>query len=92
MDKLKDNIFLGLALGVLIPTVSYALILSLLELTLERNPLRESTMQVIAIFINFPIFRNLLTKYKKDKLGRGMLFSTFVLAFWYIIHHNMLEF
>lgn len=92
MDKLKDNFFLGLLLGVLVPMVSYALIMSLLELVLDSNPLRLSTMQVIAIFINFPIFRNLLTKYKKDKLVRGMLFSTFILAFWYIIHHNMLEF
>tara|TARA_B100000780_G_scaffold263588_1_gene217579 strand:- start:2777 stop:3055 length:279 start_codon:yes stop_codon:yes gene_type:complete len=92
MDKLKDNVFIGIILGALIPMVSYALILSLLELTLNENPLRVSTMQVIAIFINFPIFRNILTKYKKDKLGRGMLLSTFILAIWYIIHHNMLEF
>ena len=92
MDKLKDNVFIGIILGSLIPMVSYALILSLLELTLNENPLRVSTMQVIAIFINFPIFRNILTKYKKDKLGRGMLLSTFILAIWYIIHHNMLEF
>lgn len=92
MDKLKDNVFIGIILGALIPMVSYALILSLLELTLNENPLRVSTMQVIAIFINFPIFRNSLTKYKKDKLGRGMLLSTFILAIWYIIHHNMLEF
>ena len=92
MDKLKDNVILGIALGVLIPMVSYALILSLLDLTLEVNPLRVSTMQVIAIFINFPIFRIILTKHKKDKLGRGMLLSTFVLDIWYIVHHNMLEF
>jgi hypothetical protein len=92
MDKIKDNIFLGIILGAVIPMVSYALILSLLELTLAVNPLRVSTMQVIAIFINFPIFRNILTKYKKDKLGRGMLLSTFILAAWYIIHHNMLSF
>jgi hypothetical protein len=92
MDKLKDNFFLGLLLGVLVPMVSYALIMSLLELVLDNNPLRLSTMQVIAIFNNFPIFRNLLLKHKKDKLGRGMMFSTFVLAFWYIIHHNMIEF
>tara|TARA_B100000795_G_C22738162_1_gene414169 strand:- start:800 stop:1078 length:279 start_codon:yes stop_codon:yes gene_type:complete len=92
MDKIKDNIFLGIILGAVIPMVSYALILSLLELTSAVNPLRVSTMQVIAIFINFPIFRNILTKYKKDKLGRGMLLSTFILAAWYIIHHNMLSF
>ena len=33
MDKLKDNVFIGIILGALIPMVSYALILSLLELT-----------------------------------------------------------
>jgi hypothetical protein len=92
MDKLKDNVFIGIILGALIPMVAYALILSLLELTLDHNPLRVSTMQVIAIFINFPVFRNILTKHKKDKLGRGMLLTTFVMAIWYIIHHNMLEF
>lgn len=92
MDKIKDNIFVGIILGVLIPMVSYALILSLLDLTLAENPLRVSTMQVIAIFINFPVFRAILTKHKKDRLGRGMLLSTFVLAIWYIIHHDMLEF
>lgn len=92
MDKLKDNVFIGIILGALIPMVAYALILSLLELTLDHNPLRVSTMQVIAIFINFPIFRNILTKHKKDKLGRGMLLTTFIMAIWYIIHHNMLEF
>ncbi len=92
MDKLKDNMLLGFALGALIPMVSYALILSVLEFTLEVNPLRISTMQVIAIFINFPVFRNILSNHKKDKLGRGMLLSTFILAIWYIIHHNMLEF
>jgi hypothetical protein len=92
MDKLKDNVFIGIILGALIPMVAYALILSLLELTFDHNPLRVSTMQVIAIFINFPVFRNILTKHKKDKLGRGMLLTTFVMAIWYIIHHNMLEF
>ena len=91
MDKIKDNIFLGIILGAVIPMVSHTLILSLLN-SFADNPLRDSTMWVIAIFINFPIFRNILTKYKKDKLGRGMLLSTFVLAAWYIIHHNMLSF
>jgi hypothetical protein len=92
MDKLKDNVFLGMLLGLIVPMVSYALILSFLDLILTENPLRVSTMQVIAIFINFPIFRMILTKHKKDKLGRGMLLSTFILAAWYIIHHNMLSF
>jgi len=92
MDKIKDNMLLGVAIGVLVPVVSYTILLIFLEYTLDENPLRESTMQVIALFVNFPLFRTVLTKYKKDRLGRGMLLSTFVLAIWYIVHHNMLAF
>jgi len=92
MDKIKDNMLLGVAIGVLVPVVSYTILFIFLEYTLDENPLRESTMQVIALFVNFPLFRTVLTKYKKDRLGRGMLLSTFVLAIWYIVHHNMLAF
>ena len=90
MDKLKDNMLLGIAIGALVPIVSYAILLTFLGYAFEEIPLRESTMQVISLFVNFPVFRTVLTKYKKDRLGRGMLFSTFVLAIWYIVHHNML--
>jgi len=92
MDKIKDNMLLGVVIGVLVPVVSYTILLFFLEYTLDENPLRESTMQVIALFVNFPLFRTVLTKFKKDRLGRGMLLSTFVLAIWYIVHHNMLAF
>jgi len=92
MDKLKDHMLLGVFIGAVVPIISYAILLTLLEHVLDENPLRESTMQVIALFVNFPLFRTVLTKYKKDKLGRGMLLSTFVLAIWYIVHHNMLQF
>lgn len=90
MNKLKDNMLLGLFLGVLIPFASYVVLKFVLESTLEENLLRESTMQVIAIFVNFPVFRNVLTKYKKDRLGRGMLLSTFGLALWWIIQNDMI--
>lgn len=92
MNKLKDNMLLGMLIGVVVPVLSFLILKFLLEIAVDENPLRESTMQVIALFVNFPLFRTVLTKYKKDKLGRGMLLSTFVLAFWYIFHHNMLEF
>jgi len=92
MDRLKDHLLLGVFIGAVVPVVSYAILLTLLEYILDENPLRESTMQVIALFVNFPLFRRVLTKYKKDRLGRGMLLSTFVLAIWYIVHHNMLVF
>lgn len=92
MNKLKDNMLLGILIGVGVPVLSFLTLKYSIDLVVNENPLRESTMQVIALFVNFPLFRSILTKHKKDKLGRGMLLSTFVLAFWYIFHHDMLVF
>ena len=91
MNKLKDHLLIGVVLGVLIPIVLYAVLLTFLECILVQNPLRESTIQVIALFANFPLLRMSLTKYQKDRLGRGILLSTFVMAIWYIVQHNLLE-
>ena len=92
MNKLKDHMLIGVVLGFLIPIVLYEVLLTFLECMLVENTLRESTLQVIALFANFPLLRITLTKYQKDRLGRGILLSTFVMAIWYIVQHNLLEF
>ena len=92
MNKLKDHMLIGVLVGALIPLVLYVVLLSFLEYMLVDNLLRESTLQVIALFANFPLLRITLTKYQKDRLGRGILLSTFVMALWYIVQHNLLEF
>ena len=92
MDKLKDHMLLGVLIGAVVPVAAYFLLSVILNLVSEENPLRESTMQVIALFVNFPLFRLILVKYKKDRLGRGMLLSTFSFAIWYIVSHEMLVF
>ena len=92
MNKLKDHMLIGVVLGVFIPIVLYAVLLTFFECMLVKNPLRESTLQVIALFANFPLLRISLIKYQKDRLGRGILLSTFVMAIWYIVQHNLLEF
>ena len=83
---------IGVILGTLIPLVLYAVLLTFLEYVLVDNLLRESTLQVIALFANFPLLKMALTKYQKDSLGRGILLSTFVMAIFYIVQHNLLEF
>ena len=92
MNKLKDHMLIGVLVGVFIPVVMYSVLLTFLESMLVENTLRESTLQVIALFANFPLLRMALTKYQKDHLGRGILLSTFALAIWYIVQHNLLEF
>ena len=83
---------IGVIVGALIPLVLYAVLLTFLEYMLVDNLLRESTLQVIALFANFPLLKMALTKYQKDRLGRGILLSTFVIAILYIVQHNLLEF
>ena len=92
MNKLKDYMLIGVIVGILIPLVLYAVLLTFLEYVLVDNLLRESTLQVIALFANFPLLKMALTKYQKDRLGRGILLSTFVMAILYIVQHNLLEF
>ena len=92
MNKLKDHMLIGVLVGVLIPIVLYVVLLTFLEYALEENPLRESTIKVIALFANFPLLRITLTKYQKDRLGRGILLSTFVMVIWYIVQHDLLVF
>ena len=91
MHKLKDHLMIGGIIGALVPIFLYAILLTFFEFSFGESPLRESTMQVIALFANFPLLRISLIKYQKDRLGRGILLSTFILAIWFIIHHNMLE-
>ena len=92
MNKLKDHMLIGVLLGIVIPIILYAVLLTFMEYALGENPLRESTIQVIALFANFPLLRITLSKYQKDRLGRGILLSTFVMAIWYIVQHDLLEF
>ena len=92
MNKLKDYMLIGVIVGALIPLVLYVVLLTFLEYMLVDNLLRESTLQVIALFANFPLLKMALTKYQKDRLGRGILLSTFVMAILYIVQHNLLEF
>jgi len=92
MIKLKDNMLWGVVIGLTIPFASFFILDTLLPIVVGGNPLRESTMHVIALLVNFPVFRNVLINQHKDRLGRGMLLSTFALAFWLIAHHDLIQF
>ncbi|NLF43927.1 MAG: hypothetical protein GX587_14635 [Bacteroidales bacterium] len=85
----KDNWILGIALGILAPAITYGIITLILKLIGEPvaniRYLRESTVQLLAIASNLPIFRYYLVKLKYDKTGRGVLMVTFVLTIVFFI-------
>lgn len=85
----KDNWILGIALGILAPAITYGIITLILKLIGQPveniRYLRESTVQLLAIASNLPIFRYYLVKLKYDKTGRGVLMVTFVLTIVFFI-------
>lgn len=87
----KDNFWMGLLIGLLIPAATYAL-LHFLNLAFKspaagRPMFRESTLQIIGLVPSAILLRYYLVKLKADKTGKGILFITFVLAIAFFINY-----
>ena len=86
MNKINDNFIVGIFLGLICPVI-VCFFLNILI----KNILRESTIHVICLMINFPLLRIFLINYEKDKLGRGILFISFILTAIFIFKHDMIQ-
>jgi hypothetical protein len=80
----KDNMWLGIALGTVLPVVLYLIILLIMKLV-GTTPagdyvLKQSSMVLLALFSNMITFRYYMINLKYDKTGRGILLVTFVCA------------
>jgi hypothetical protein len=89
----KDNMILGVGLGILLPVVVYAIIFFIMstwgaiDSTRGIYILKPSTMQLISIFSNLFIFRYYMVNLKFDKTGRGILLVTFIFAGLFFYQH-----
>jgi hypothetical protein len=89
----KDNWILGIALGVGLPALVYALIFwavkywGTIDETLNIYIVPPSTMQLVGIFVNMFTFRYYMVNLKFDKTGRGILLATFVWAGIFVYQH-----
>jgi hypothetical protein len=89
----KDNMILGVGLGILLPVVVYAIIFFIMSTWGAIDPtrgiyiLKPSTMQLISIFSNLFIFRYYMVNLKFDKTGRGILLVTFIFAGLFFYQH-----
>ncbi len=85
----QDNIFLGIALGIIIPAFFYGILWIILHILIPSDTdktgeiIKESTVQLISIFSNLLIMRYYLSRLKFDRTGRGILLSTLILAIVY---------
>lgn len=82
----KDNLVLGIVLGITIPIITYYLIITGLKLSGNSGVLREDTEYVISLVGVVPIFRYYMVNLKADRTGRGMLLVMFLYAILYIWH------
>lgn len=80
----KNNLWLGLALGLLLPLAAYYGI-ELLSGMSPKPVFDENTHRVISIVMNVFLFRQYMLKWDKVETGRGMLLATFVYAILFVI-------
>ncbi len=89
----KDTYLLGVLMGIFLPVMFYGflflinlLILNIFDLNFI---IKQSTLQLISIFINlFPV-RYYFVNLKYEKTGRGILFITFVyLVFYFLVLYD----
>lgn len=87
----KDNLWFGLAIGILLPLIVYYLfeafnIYTSRELLNKPVIIAKSTSQLIALFFNVLVFRLYMLRWEMDYTGRGILMATFIYAiiFFYI--------
>ena len=78
-----DNFLVGLAIGSLLPVIFLVGLHTFFSEYLQSN-IKEDTIYVLSVMVNFFIFRYYLINLKKDKTGRGILLATFGHAFVYV--------
>ena len=92
----KDNLWIGLAVGLLVPFVGYALLLVAYE-QLEAMAFasdswfspnfRERTLAVIAICLNI-IFMNRFRRRRMTESMRGVVFATMLYVFIWVVYFS----
>ncbi len=87
MTLKKDNWALGIALGVVLPLVFYAIIMLVMiqwgTITEGVYVLKPASIKLLALFSNMISFRYYMVNLKYDKTGRGILLMTFAYAAGY---------
>jgi hypothetical protein len=94
--RIPDNFFLGAVLGIFFLAVSYFLLynLRLLFVAHYDNPylFAEPRTQLFSILANLIFFRFMVVNFKKESMGKGILFSTVIIAFIYFFLYSRYHF
>jgi hypothetical protein len=87
----KNSFVLGIAIGVFVTVAGYFTLVFLNELISGWFGLKavfsQSTVDVIAIFLNVFPFRYYMLKLEMDYTGRGILMVTFITGLTYFFYY-----
>ena len=88
----KDSMLIGIALGIVVMVGGYFLIhygnIWASKYFFNRPPIfRDSTVEVLAIFLNVFPFRYFMLKTNKEYIGRGILMVTFIVGLAYFFYY-----
>ncbi|MDR1792276.1 MAG: hypothetical protein LBR36_02380 [Bacteroidales bacterium] len=84
----KDSMWVGILIGIVPPIVLFAL-LWLISMSFAPEGkdylIKIPTLILLSVFPNLFTFRYFLVKRKLERIGRGILLVTFVIAICYLI-------
>src|SRR3954469_4081938 len=89
MRRLPDTFFFGVFFGIVSLLLSYLLVRSIRMLIVSYNHndmlFAAPRVQLFAIVLNILVFRFVIVDLKKEKTGKGILFTTVLLSFTYFV-------
>jgi hypothetical protein len=88
----KDSMLAGVILGIIVTVAGYFLLhwlnIWISGYFFNRAPVfRQSTIEVISIFLNVFPFRYFMLRANKEMTGRGILLVTFVVGLTYFFYY-----
>jgi hypothetical protein len=87
IKKIPDTFFFGIVIAIACFILTYLLIygIRILIVNYLSNPFafEEPRIQLLCILINIILFRYVLVNLNRDRTGRGILFSTVLIALIY---------
>lgn len=88
----KDSMLAGVILGIVVTVAGYFLLrwlnVWISDYFFNKAPVfRQSTIEVIAIFLNVFPFRYFMLRANKEMTGRGILLVTFVVGLTYFFYY-----
>src|SRR5690242_13701069 len=95
MQKLSDNFFFGVLTAILTLATSLFLIYNLRLLIINfSNPsiFAEPLIELISVLANIILFRIVFVNFNKEKMGRGILFTTVILTFIFFFLYSRYHF